>query len=51
MGYEKVLDDLIIKQDKRYKTERIKVFESLSNLNLLKQNRFEINFSFIIVIQ
>jgi hypothetical protein len=31
MRYEKVLDDLLINQDKRTKTERIKVFGSLSN--------------------
>jgi hypothetical protein len=29
--YEKVLDDLLINQDKLTKTERVKVFGSLSN--------------------
>jgi hypothetical protein len=29
--YEKVLDDLVINQDKLTKTERVKVFGSLSN--------------------
>jgi hypothetical protein len=31
MLYEKVLDDLLINQDKLTKTERVKVFDSLSN--------------------
>jgi hypothetical protein len=31
MLYEKVLDDLLINQDKLSKTERVKVFGSLSN--------------------
>jgi hypothetical protein len=31
MLYEKVLDDLLINQDKLTKTERVKVFGSLSN--------------------
>jgi len=31
MGYEKVLDDLLINQDKLTKTERVKVFGSLFN--------------------
>jgi hypothetical protein len=31
MRYEKVLDDLLINQDKLTKTERVKVFVTLSN--------------------
>tara|TARA_B110000090_G_C13162623_1_gene362195 strand:+ start:495 stop:692 length:198 start_codon:yes stop_codon:yes gene_type:complete len=31
MRYEKVLDNLLINQEKRTKTERVKVFGSLSN--------------------
>ncbi|MFT4645890.1 MAG: hypothetical protein ACI8ZX_002309 [Planctomycetota bacterium] len=31
MDYEKVLDDLLINQEKHTKTERVKVFGSLSN--------------------
>ena len=31
MGYEKVLDDLLINQKKLTKSERVKVFGSLSN--------------------
>jgi len=31
MRYEKVLDDLLINQDKLTKTERVKLFGSLSN--------------------
>ena len=31
MLYEKVLDDLLINQDKLTKTERVKVFVTLSN--------------------
>jgi hypothetical protein len=33
MLYEKVLDDLLINQEKLTKTERVKVFVTLSNFN------------------
>ena len=36
MLYEKVLDDLLINQDKLTKTERVKVFVTLSNYIFLK---------------
>jgi hypothetical protein len=38
IGYEKVLDDLRINQDKLTKTERVKVFGSLSNYIFSKTN-------------
>jgi hypothetical protein len=41
--YEKVLDDLLINQDKLTKTERVKVFGSLSNDIFPKQSLCEIN--------
>ena len=34
--YEKVLDDLLVNQEKRTKTERVKVFMTLSNYILPK---------------
>ena len=36
MLYEKVLDDLLINQDKLTKTERVKLFVTLSNYTFTK---------------
>jgi hypothetical protein len=41
--YEKVLDDLLVNQDKLTKTERVKVFVTLSNDIFPKQSLCEIN--------
>ena len=41
--YEKVLDDLLINQEKLTKTERVKVFVTLSNYIFPKKNQLEIS--------
>ena len=38
MLYEKVLDDLLVNQEKLTKTERVKLFVTLSNFNFPKTN-------------
>ena len=43
MLYEKVLDDLL-DQDKLTKTERVKLFVTLSNYIFPKTNLYEINY-------
>ena len=43
MLYEKVLDDLLINQDKLTKTERVKVFVTLSNYIFPKRSLYETN--------
>ena len=44
MLYEKVLDDLLINQDKLSKTERVKVFVTLSNYIFPKTNSVRFQF-------
>ena len=39
--YEKVLDDLLVNQEKLTKTERVKVFVTLSNYIYLKPSQYE----------
>jgi hypothetical protein len=41
--YEKVLDDLLINQEKLTKTEWVKLFVTLSNYIFPKQNLYEFN--------
>ena len=43
MLYEKVLDYLLINQEKLTKTERVKVFVTLLIISFLKQNQYEIS--------
>jgi len=43
MLYKKVLDDLLVYQEKLTKTERVTVFVTLSNYIFHKQNLYEIN--------
>jgi hypothetical protein len=43
MGYEKVLDDLLINQEKLTKTERVKVFGSFLMISSPKQSLYDTN--------